>query len=142
MTDTVDKETRSRMMSQIRSRGNKSTEIRLRMLLVRGGISGWNIQPKGVTGNPDFIFAKARVAVFVDGCFWHGCPECGHIPKSNRKYWQAKILRNIERDEKQRAELAEQGWTVLRIWEHELNDPEEILASIQSTLLQTSQSNK
>ena len=81
-------------MSAIRSRGNKSTEMVLRMALVRAKMGGWIMHPKGVPGKPDFFFAANNLAVFVDGCFWHGCNRCGHIPKTNRPYWKAKIARN------------------------------------------------
>ena len=106
----------------------------MRMLLVRAGISGWHVQPKGIVGNPDFIFPDARIAIFVDGCFWHGCPKCGHIPKSNKKYWQAKILRNMERDKRLRSELQQEGWTVLRVWEHELGKPKDVLVNVEAVL--------
>ena len=140
MADTVNKETRSKIMSRIRSKGNRSTEIAMRMLLVRAGISGWRLHPKGVTGNPDFIFPETHLAIFVDGCFWHGCPECGHIPKSNRKYWQTKILRNMERDKRVRSQLRDDGWTVLGIWEHELGNFGKVLSIIKAVLPEKSQS--
>lgn len=111
----------------------------MRMLLVRAGISGWCVQPKGIVGNPDFIFPDAHIAVFVDGCFWHGCPKCGHIPKSNRKYWQTKILRNMERDKRLRSELQQEGWAVLRVWEHELKNPKDVLTNIKAVLLKREQ---
>ena len=122
MVDTVDKATRSRIMSSIRSRGNKSTEGRLRMALVRNGITAWRMHAQDVRGNPDFVFDEIRLAVFVDGCFWHGCRKCGHRPKSNRKYWNAKLDRNVRRDRSQRSKLRREGWSVLRVWAHELDD--------------------
>src|ERR1035438_7375864 len=70
-------------MRAIRSRGNRSTEVRLRGAVVRRGIRGWTLHPKEVFGVPDFFFKNCRVAIFVDGCFWHGCPRCGHVPKTN-----------------------------------------------------------
>ena len=129
MADPVDVKTRSKIMSRIRSKGNKSTELKMRMILVRGGISGWQIQPKGITGNPDFVFPGTSTTVFVDGCFWHGCPKCGHLPKSNTKYWQTKILRNIERDKRLRSQLQQEGWKVVQIWEHELANHQNVLSS-------------
>jgi DNA mismatch endonuclease (patch repair protein) len=71
-------------------------------------------------GKPDFVFPKSRLTVFVDGCFWHGCPKHGHTPRSNTAYWRKKIARNIERDQEVNRELKKRGWRVFRIWEHEL----------------------
>ena len=118
--DTVDKATRSKIMSRIRSKGNRSTEWKMRMALVSSGIKGWKMHPKGLIGKPDFIFEKHKIAIFVDGCFWHGCPRCGHLPKTNEKYWHKKILGNAERDAANRKELRKSGWLVVRIWEHDL----------------------
>jgi DNA mismatch endonuclease (patch repair protein) len=80
------------------------------------------LHPDGIPGRPDFIFTKRRVAVFVDGCFWHGCPRCGHIPKTNTPFWKAKIQRNIDRDRETNQKLRECDFQVERIWEHELKD--------------------
>src|SRR3954451_11742190 len=78
---------------------------------------------EGVRGRPDIVFGRAQLAVFVDGCFWHGCPEHGEMPASNREFWETKIGGNRDRDRRQTAALEDAGWTVLRIWEHEsLND--------------------
>ncbi len=132
--DKVSKGTRSRIMSNIRAKGNKSTEWRLRMLLVRAGISGWQMAPTGVIGDPDFLFPTLSLTLFVDGCFWHYCPRCGHLPLSNKTYWDAKILRTRARDKRIRARLREQGWLVLRIWEHELIKPEQVTARIRKYL--------
>jgi DNA mismatch endonuclease (patch repair protein) len=87
-------ETHSRRMGAIRGKGNRTTEVRFRAMLVRAGIRGWTMQTKGIKGKPDFYFPKSKVAVFLDGCFWHGCPKCGHVPSVNRPYWKAKIKRN------------------------------------------------
>ena len=85
-------------------------------------------------GNPDFVFPEQKVAVFVDGCFWHGCPICQRpLPATNTEYWVKKINRNIERDRLHDAQLIEAGWQVVRIWEHELrkgNDYKRIGARI------------
>src|SRR5262249_41513821 len=85
-------------MRAIKEKGNKSTEKRLRAILVRAGVRGWKMHPPGLPGKPDFLFPEARVVVFVDGCYWHGCAECGHIPNVNRPYWSAKIEGNQRRD--------------------------------------------
>ncbi len=119
MADSVSKEVRSRIMSAIRSRGNKGTELALAALFRASRVTGWRRQGKGL-GRPDFVFARARVVVFVDGCFWHGCPKHGRMPRSNRKFWVAKIGRNKERDWATRRELRARGWRVVRVWEHEL----------------------
>ena len=116
-------EVRSRIMSAIRGKGNKSTELALRMALVRAEISGWRMHPAYLKGKPDFFFPQQRVAIFVDGCFWHGCPVCGHTPSTRQRFWAAKLRRNQERDEATGVALASAGITVLRIWEHELKSP-------------------
>lgn len=112
---------RSRMMSSVRGRDNASTERRLRLALVRGGIRGWVMHPK-LPGRPDFYFKAKRVAVFVDGCFWHGCEQCGHVPGKNRPFWTAKLARNRERDRVAGDQLGAAGIRFLRLWEHELKD--------------------
>lgn len=111
---------RSRMMAAIRGKHAKSTEMRLRMALVRCGIHGWKTHPDDLPGTPDFFFTQTGLAVFVDGCFWHACPKCGHYPKRNRSFWETKLLRNKQRDQLTRRRLARMGITVLRIWEHDL----------------------
>lgn len=111
---------RSETMAAIRSKGNRTTELALRMAMVRAAISGWTMHPANVPGRPDFFFRKQRVAVFVDGCFWHGCLRCGHTPKTRSKFWTAKFRRNKERDLATVAILKENGIRTLRIWEHSL----------------------
>jgi DNA mismatch endonuclease, patch repair protein len=106
-------------MSRARGRGNKATELALMQMFRQRGITGWRRNQK-IFGKPDFIFRQARLAVFVDGCFWHGCPRCYRRPKSNREFWDAKIARNRERDRQVTIELRSLGWRVVRIWEHDL----------------------
>jgi DNA mismatch endonuclease (patch repair protein) len=106
-------------MSQIRGRGNKDTELALAKILRRHGLKGWR-RHQAIFGKPDFIFPNFRLAVFVDGCFWHACPKHGSKPKNNRAFWQRKIASNKERDQLVNRTLRMQGWRVLRIWEHEL----------------------
>lgn len=80
---------------------------------------------------PDIVFTKARVAVFVDGCFWHSCPDHGRAPKSNTGYWGPKLRRNVDRDRANDVALAHAGWTVVRIWEHmEIADSLARIASV------------
>lgn len=126
---------RSANMQAIRSKGNRSTEVRLRLMLVRSGISGWRMHPKNIPGTPDFFFPQHEVAVFIDGCYWHGCPKCGHIPKTNMEYWTAKIGRNKKRDRKYSRELKKQGYKVIRIWECILKrDPARCLQRISAAV--------
>jgi DNA mismatch endonuclease, patch repair protein len=119
MADIWDKSKRSEVMSLIRSRGNRSTELRLLAVFRENGITGWRRGQK-LTGSPDFVFRRERVCVFVDGCFWHACPKCYRLPASNRAFWEAKAERNRARDRAVTRELKRRGWRVLRIWEHEL----------------------
>ncbi len=114
--------TTSKTMKAIKGRGNKTTEWPFRMHLVRQGIRGWRMHPAAVTGKPDFFFASHRVAVFIDGCFWHGCPKCGHVPKNNREFWAAKLTRNKERDAGTTMALRREKIAVLRFWEHQVKE--------------------
>ena len=120
--DMLSKTERSALMSKVRSRGNRSTEVRLRLALVRARISGWKLHPESVPGRPDFWFATKRMALFVDGCFWHGCKRCLRLPQRNRSYWRAKIDGNIRRAVRVNRKLRSDGIIVLRVWEHELQD--------------------
>ncbi|NOY83004.1 MAG: hypothetical protein GXP31_18555 [Kiritimatiellaeota bacterium] len=86
----------SRLMKQVRGKGNRTTERRFRAALAAAGISGWHTNVREIKGSPDFYFPEERLAVFIDGCFWHGCKLCGHIPQKNRPFWEAKINRNRE----------------------------------------------
>ncbi len=133
MADVFTKAKRSEVMSRIRSRGNKDTELTLAKLLRQHCIAGWR-RNQPVFGKPDFIFPKFRLAVFVDGCFWHGCPKHATKPKSNRAYWRRKFEGNRSRDKKTTAKLRREGWNVIRIWEHSLHQPERTLARIQRAL--------
>lgn len=130
MPDVFTPEKRSQVMSLIRSTGNKDTELRLMLLLRAAGIKGWRRHaPVTVPDTsrhaarpllkvkPDFVFWRLRVAVFVDGCFWHGCPRCYVRPKQNRKFWDAKVTANRARDTKVTRQLRKAGWRVLRLWE-------------------------
>ncbi|HEY3856870.1 MAG TPA: very short patch repair endonuclease [Verrucomicrobiae bacterium] len=107
-------------MSLIRGRGNKETEIALAKLFRKHGIKGWR-RHQPVFGKPDFIFRKQRIAVFVDGCFWHCCPKHSNIPVNNREFWEKKLTANSRRDRLVTRTLRKQGWSVIRIWEHELS---------------------
>jgi len=103
-------------------RADTKPEVRVRSDLHRRGLrfrKDLLIRAAGVKVHPDVVFTKARVAVFVDGCFWHGCPEHQVVPKSNRDYWVPKLRRNVERDRAADEALGADGWIVIRVWEHE-----------------------
>lgn len=119
MADVFDKTTRSAVMSKVRSKGNKSTELRLIEVFAERGIKGWR-RNYPVKGHPDFVFLKRRIAVFVDGCFWHGHDCRNTRPKQNEDFWSAKRERNMARDKVVTEEFERRGWRVLRIWECEL----------------------
>ncbi|MEN6467499.1 MAG: very short patch repair endonuclease [Smithella sp.] len=120
--DTFSPKIRSWIMGQVKSNGNKSTEINLCVALREHGIIGWR-RTYPLFGKPDFVFPKRRVAVFVDGCFWHGHPKKCRMPETNREYWEKKILRNKARDRKVTATLRKKGWKVVRIWEDSVKKP-------------------
>jgi len=129
-------------MSRIRGRGNESTEKKLVALFRKHGINGWRrhitrLRPGGGLRyiRPDFTFPRSRVIVFVDGCFWHSCPECSRPPKTNHAYWLPKLSANVQRDESATLVLTASGWKVFRIWEHALNQHASIdSVSISKTL--------
>ena len=133
MPDVFTKAKRSEGMSRIRGRGNRTTEIALVKIFRTNGITGWR-RHQPLPGKPDFLFRRERVAVFVDGCFWHCCPRCYKSPKSNRKFWDAKFAGNRGRDRRVVRELRQRGWSVLRVWEHGLRRPARVLARIQANL--------
>jgi DNA mismatch endonuclease, patch repair protein len=120
MTDFLSKETRSRVMARIRSKNTKP-ELALRRSLYARGVRGWRCHAKRVPGKPDLAFTRWRVAVFVDGCFWHGHPDF-FTPGKSGAYWDAKIERTRERDRIANEALAEAGWRVLRFWDFEIED--------------------
>lgn len=109
---------RRRMMSRIRRR-DTGPELNLRRSTWALGLR-YRLQYRIGRTRPDMVFIGARLAVFVDGCFWHGCPLHLTKPKNNRDFWEQKLRRNVERDAEQTQWLESQGWRVLRIWEHEI----------------------
>jgi DNA mismatch endonuclease (patch repair protein) len=133
--DSVPPQERSRIMGNVKARGNKSTELKLIKLFNENGLTGWK-RNYPVKGKPDFVFLSQRVAIFVDGCFWHGCEDHCRVPSSNQEYWLAKINRNKERDITTTAAFQERNWKVIRIWEHELTRKNsiEILKRIKDSL--------
>lgn len=119
MSDIFDKEKRSEIMSVIRSKGNKSTELKIIQFFKDNNIISWRRNYK-VKGHPDFIFLNRKIAIFVDGCFWHGHDCRNTRPADNSDYWQNKRERNIKHDKEITALFESRGWTVIRIWECEL----------------------
>ena len=120
MPDVFTKAKRSEVMSRIRGHGNKATELALLRLFRAHRITGWR-RRQPVFGKPDFVFPKLKLAVFVDGCFWHGCPRHATEPKGNAAFWQKKFAANKARDRLVTRTLRRTGWRVLRVWEHELS---------------------
>lgn len=119
MVDTFSKTERSRIMASVKSQNTKSTELRFISILKGKGITGWR-RNYMLTGKPDFVLSRLKIAVFIDGCFWHGCPSHCRMPSSNVNYWNNKIEKNKIRDKKIIKLLKMKGWLVIRIWEHEI----------------------
>jgi len=129
MGDIYTRAQRSALMAKVRGRGNATTEGALAAILRAQGWSGWRRQQAVLGHNgkgapfrvrPDFLFRARRLVIFVDGCFWHGCPRHGTKPKGNAAFWRAKFRRNLERDRRDTRNLRRSGWQVVRLWEHEL----------------------
>jgi DNA mismatch endonuclease (patch repair protein) len=152
MTDVFSKAKRSEVMSRIPSRGNKETEVAFMSILRKHRIKGWRrhhplmlTSSPGRSGHravrsrrvrPDFVFKDIKLAVFVDGCFWHGCPEHGTRPTGNRTFWQDKLESNQARDSFVTRQLRRKNWKVLRIWEHQLRHGERVAAQVKRAIAQ------
>lgn len=119
MADVFDKAKRSEIMKKVRSKNNKSTELKLMQIFKGNNIHGWRRNYK-VKGHPDFVFLDKKIAIFVDGCFWHGHNCRNTKPKTNQEYWDKKRERNIKHDKEITEYFENRGWTVIRIWECEL----------------------
>lgn len=133
MADAITKEQRSYIMSRIRGK-NTGPEMKFRKLLYSRGIRGYRIH-YDLPGKPDVVFVRKHVAIFVDGCFWHKCPICFRKPKTRTRFWMKKINKNANRDKKTDQILTELGWTVIRIWEHEIKkDPENTINKVLVSL--------
>lgn len=126
MADTVDRQTRSRMMSAIKGK-DTGPEIRVRAYLHAAGLR-YRLHDRALPGRPDLVFPRQRVALFVHGCFWHRHPDCrfATVPASNVAFWQRKFDANVTRDRIKEEQLIRLGWTVLRIWECETEDTKNI----------------
>jgi DNA mismatch endonuclease (patch repair protein) len=143
MVDILSPQARSERMRKVHSRGNQTTELALRKALQRNKVSGWrrhaairlaarmSSRTDGAAASivrPDFVFSHARVVVFVDGCFWHSCPKHRTAPKNNAQFWQEKLTANRRRDQRVNKCLRRAGWTVVRIWEHDVKASPDICA--------------
>ncbi|MDB6017867.1 MAG: hypothetical protein JWR19_2356 [Pedosphaera sp.] len=168
MPDIFTKQKRSEVMAKIRGRGNKETELALMAIFRRYKITGWRRHRllkfgirsakrgikkagKGKVGGglrrvgtvrPDFVFAAERVAVFVDGCFWHACKKHSNLPVGNRAFWRKKLAGNVARDRLVNRALRKLGWRVVRVWEHELREPGKVVRKIRSAEFLTTDSHR
>lgn len=133
MADVFAAEKRSEIMSRVRGAGNAATELRFVHLLRSAGIAGWRRKVK-LFGKPDFVFREQRVCVFLDGCFWHGCSLHWTCPDTNRVFWLRKISANRRRDRLVANRLRRAGWTVMRVWQHELKEPVKVMKRLRSAL--------
>ncbi len=133
-SDHVDPITRSAIMRAVKSHRVRSTELALRARIIAAGIRGWRMYAQDLPGTPDFVFPAAKLAVYVDGCFWHGCSRCYRRPKSSQTYWDLKVSGNKSRDTRVTQALRRNGWRVRRIWEHDLQRPGRALAIIRRAL--------
>lgn len=129
--------TRSENMARIGSKDTRP-EMLLRRALWGSGLR-YRIHVKGLPGRPDLVFRKPRLIVFVDGCFWHGCPIHYALPRTPNEYWAEKVRKNVERDRERTLALEAVGWRVFRFWEHEvLRNLEQVIDSIKAGLLDNS----
>lgn len=119
MSDVFDKDTRSEIMRSVKSKNTKSTELALIKLFKENHITGWR-HNYNVKGHPDFVFLKKRIAIFVDGCFWHGHDCRNTRPTAHAEYWAKKREKNMQHDKEITERFEKRGWTVVRIWECEL----------------------
>ena len=124
MTDNLTPEYRRKTMQAVKAKGT-GLERSIAAMLAGMRLKGWRRNVSDLPGKPDFVFDSCRLALFIDGCFWHGCPICRRpLPKANRDYWSRKVESNIRRAEKSNLALELQGWQVLHSWEHELKNPD------------------
>lgn len=133
MADVLTEKQRKYNMSQIKSKNTKP-ELVLRKLLSENKIKGYRLH-KNIPGKPDLVFTKRKLAIFIDGCFWHKCPKCFIKPETRTDFWLKKITGNVKRDKEITYKLQEQGWKILRFWEHQLEKtPSRVISKIQNSL--------
>jgi len=131
LPDTLSQADRSRVMRAVHSNNTRSTERRFRAILAAKGIGRWKSSQRDLPGKPDLVFPTQKLAIFLDGCFWHGCVKCYRRPRSRQEYWDAKLASNVARDLRITKDLLANGWQVLRFWEHEIRDePEQCVSTI------------
>lgn len=140
MSDFVSAEARSLIMSKVKSKGNLTTEMRMVEAFRRLGVVGWRRHLKVGNSRPDFVFRREKIAVFLDGCFWHSCPLHGSLPRSNRAFWESKFKSNSERDLRNCEELKSLGWNFVRFWEHSIKSQPDKCATDVLLLLSFSES--
>ena len=138
MPDAYSAEVRSRVMARVKGR-DTGPELALRRALYRAGVRGWRCHRKNLPGKPDLAFGRARLAIFVDGGFWHGHPS-KYWPGRSGDYWDAKIARNQARDREVDASLAALGWQVMRLWDFEVLEDADAAAARIQTLLNATES--
>lgn len=134
MADIFDTKKRSEIMSKVRSKNNKSTEIKMIQVFNENDIKGWR-RNYPVKGHPDFVFLDKKVAVFVDGCFWHGHDCRNTRPTDNADYWNKKREKNIKHDIEITVRFEQRGWTVIRVWECELKKKNKEALEMKMALL-------
>jgi DNA mismatch endonuclease, patch repair protein len=148
VTDVFSKRKRSALMSRIRGRGNKATELEFVRLLRAHKVTGWRRhmsvtlpKPNGEAASskhprvhPDFVFQASRIAIFIDGCFWHRCPIHGTSPANNRRFWSVKLDGNRKRDRQVTRQLRRKKWLVFRFWEHQLGQGERLIGRLRKEL--------
>ena len=115
-------------MSRIRDK-NTVPELTLRKAVSSSGLRGYRLH-YGLPGKPDIVFPRRKIAVFIDGCFWHKCPKCFTEPATNNRFWIEKIASNIKRDRLVNIELRRNGWKVLRVWEHDTRNQKIIKSKV------------
>ncbi|PTL37413.1 very short patch repair endonuclease [Alkalicoccus saliphilus] len=125
--DNVSNDKRSKTMKAVKSK-NTTLELRVRKALWNRNVR-YRVNNSSLYGKPDISVKKYKLVVFIDSCYWHGCPLHGRIPKSNTSFWEAKIQRNKERDKKVTNYYLEKGWNIVRVWEHEINEDLEAVVS-------------
>lgn len=132
-TDNLSPAQRSHAMRQVKSKNTKP-ELRVRQLLQQLGYTGYRLHRRDIPGSPDIAWIGRKIAIFINGCFWHGhdCARGARKPQARAEYWRTKIVRTIERDAQNRDQLSAKGWRVLVLWECELHDDAWLASTLSS----------